>query len=1092
MLHVLVKPVWVIVAILALSLLAPGTADAQGASEDSIPPTPIDLSVEVTSRFGLVVQNHSDVWVYNVKVRIDVDAPLVLALQTKDSDDYSDGVLTISAIEPKTVKIDSGRYAVAITNSRSTSFSGVLRISASIISSSPEETAGFQYNNHVERWGSARTTSSRLSNVLLTSMAVLGSVTERHPALNGQTTFTVAAKNRANPSRSSYRTKEGVEVKITLAPGMSFASSSMPDTTISGNTAIWRVGDLPATRAATRTKTLDVPVSLSGSAPLETRCLTAEVYRVRPPDLEHQRRDDVARVCLGDGPKEVLEAWPRVDDDDDQDRLDLFAWFPCIGVTAYPCNTDDTLELVGNFDLYLPYVTTKQRRDDAATSATSIGAGVMYLQPESLVIHVDDRLGRIKKDGDIIWSTDRVMLLAEAFNKLSTSWTTQSAVTVTAPDGGNAPGRWTLASTDGFAFLDAVDSTKVTGATTSVADYRYVNRNLVVGVRVDFSEMGTYKALYEIIGTLSGTTYTDSATYTFHVGPMADLEVRDGGASPAVATGRRAYTVEAVNNGPSAAAAIEVKLTGVPEGAVADPGQGSYAQGACRSGLCEGVWTVGELAAPETARLSGRSTSATLAIIADGDPITATIESARDYTVCIDGNGGDVAASSRSACEAGGNSWHSAEYYDHTTSDCFDSAGQKVDASSRSDCEATGGNSWYSNDRDVRIASQPGTGTGYPDAPAGVRVVETSVANILMWQPVERVNGFEVTHYEVQRQASPWTTLADDVGGTVYADMDVRPGQLTPYRVRAVNRLGGPGPWSSPTLTAPDAPGDFTAEQLQGGEVRLTWTKPDGNGAAIIGYTIQVSTNGGQSWSDTGANLGADDTSWTHSNLSVGPVRLYRIRASTAHGPGPWAQAASADVAAPELAAYYLDGPSRIELSWTMPESNAVPVLSYELQQSPDGSAWSRLATVQSSDGMSYTHSGLSPGAIRHYRIRAVTALGHSPWSETAQAATAAGVPRNLRAQSNGPNEIVLTWTKPSGDAQIWGYHLDRKAEGIDWRRSTPKTGRPTWTITCRPEAPGATGCGPSAAPASNCWTATGRRRPAPPPTPAGPRCPRT
>ena len=30
------------------------------------------------------------------------------------------------------------------------------------------------------------------------------------------------------------------------------------------------------------------------------------------------------------------------------------------------------------------------------------------------------------------------------------------------------------------------------------------------------------------------TTYSDSGTYTFHVGPAADLEVRDAGASPEV------------------------------------------------------------------------------------------------------------------------------------------------------------------------------------------------------------------------------------------------------------------------------------------------------------------------------------------------------------------------------------------------------------------------------------------------------------------------------------------------------------------------------------------------------------------------------
>ena len=367
--------------------------------------------------------------------------------------------------------------------------------------------------------------------------------------------FKVDAKNRAGLPRGTdtgNNNKVGIQVKITLAPGMSFAWTSVPDgTTISGNSAIWSVGDLPASVDATRTKTLNVPVNLSGSAPLKTRCLTAEVHRVTPPEPDDVRYDDIATVCLGDGPLEVFEAWDTVEG---APSIGLFTFFPCIGVNDYPCNTTDTLELVVEASLLNPYLTTKQKRDDAAIPANSAHSGRMYLQPESVVVHVDDIRGRTMKGGRVIWSTGRLMNLRETQQRLTSRWQVNEAVTVTAPGGGNAPGRWLLTNTDdsshgNFDLLDAPDSTRVTYDLFSLTDLGTDPSDYFLDVKVDFWEMGTYVALFEIKGVLSTTTYIDSGTYTFHVGPMADLEVRDAGPNPAVAGNRRAYTIEAVNHG---------------------------------------------------------------------------------------------------------------------------------------------------------------------------------------------------------------------------------------------------------------------------------------------------------------------------------------------------------------------------------------------------------------------------------------------------------------------------------------------------------------------------------------------------------------
>ena len=78
--------------------------------------------------------------------------------------------------------------------------------------------------------------------------------------------------------------------------------------------------------------------------------------------------------------------------------------------------------------------------------------------------------------------------------------------------------------------------------------------------------MGTYKAdltqqtKYQDANT---TAYSgDTGRYTFHVGPVAELSVADGGDVPALASGQRAYTLDLSNHGPdpSVAAKVVVKL----------------------------------------------------------------------------------------------------------------------------------------------------------------------------------------------------------------------------------------------------------------------------------------------------------------------------------------------------------------------------------------------------------------------------------------------------------------------------------------------------------------------------------------------------
>ena len=847
------------------------------------------------------------------------------------------------------------------------------------------------------------------------------------PAMDGQAVFTVATVNRRFAGSGNSR-KVDAQVKITLTPGLSFASSSMTDTTISGNTATWRVGEQGERADA---KTLSVPVNLSGSAPLEKRCLTAEVTEVTPPDPEDWRFDNVATVCLGDAPTELLGAW-SIRTEPSLRHTSLFSFFPCVGVTDYPCGTDDTLELVTEVSLSLRSTVLKQRRTDSAHAASDDARGWMYLQPESVIIHVDDPVGRVVKDERTIWSTRNLMNLILDFRRLTPSWQAMQGVTVTAPGGGDAPGRWAFTHVNDIAYLDAPDRSKVVGPLFSLSLIGNDPREYFAETKVDFWEMGTYEALYETTGVLSGTTYTDSGAYTFHVGPVAELEVRDAGANPQVPGDRGAYTIEAVNNGPSDAGLVRVTLAGVPEGAAAEASRGDYAPGTCDpNGLCEGFWTIDGLESPASRPHSGSAETETLTLIADGAPITATIASAQDYTVCVDSNAVDVAASSESACTAGGNSWHTAKYYDHVT-----------------------------DNNTAQIASRTGTGRGHSEAPTLLRARRYGPIVLLDWQPVETLNGYPVTHYEVMRQrGTRWEPLSTTVTGTLYADLN--PGtELRAYRVRAVNRFGVAGPWSLPSKgeaaqVRTTAPRDFTATvSLDGTWIDLNWLPAATEGATVEGYDLEWRQRTSDPWDclraypaapcDPPLAAGATTAQLDLPLDTEGVGRYYRIRAVFDDGiEGPWAETRAVDKV-PEIpgdfAAVLSESGNAAVLTWTAPASRP-PITGYviDISESPDGDSRTNDRTVGGSV-TTWTHTGLGAGDVKYYRVKARNSAGEGEWTAWQSVGTGAGAPGSLRARANGPNEIVLTWSKPSSrDVEVSHYELEYSdfsaTDGYYWVR---------------------------------------------------------
>ena len=236
------------------------------------------------------------------------------------------------------------------------------------------------------------------------------------------------------------------------------------------------------------------------------------------------------------------------------------------------------------------------------------------------------------------------------------------------------------------------------------------------------------------------------------------------------------------------------------------------------------------------------------------------------------------------------------------------------------------------------------------------------------------------------------------------------------------------------TATAPDAPTGLSATADGQTQIDLSWTAPsDDGGANITGYRIEVSTDG-SSWSDLVANTNSTSTSYTHTGLTAGSNRHYRVsahqpsiprvRARRRMSPTPTRMPQRSPVS-PRGCRPTADGQTEIDLSWTAPsDDGGADITGYRIEVSTDGSSWSDLVANTNSTATSYTHTGLTAESTRHYRVSAINSAGTGPASNVDNATT------NSAPPPTRPTGVAVT-------GSITECSAEQVAPGVDSYRIT-------------------------------------------------------
>ena len=223
-------------------------------------------------------------------------------------------------------------------------------------------------------------------------------------------------------------------------------------------------------------------------------------------------------------------------------------------------------------------------------------------------------------------------------------------------------------------------------------------------------------------------------------------------------------------------------------------------------------------------------------------------------------------------------------------------------------------------------------------------------------------------------------------------------------------------------LNAPTAPTNLTAAGASETQIDLAWTPPSKTGGSdITGYKIEVSTDGGNNWTDLVADTSSTETEYSDTGLTAGDTRHYRVSAINGAGTGAVSDEASAIAAvlpgAPRFLAAVPVSETQIDLNWDAPEkTGGSDITGYKIEVSPNGrNNWTDLVADTNSTDTEYAHTGMSAGATRHYRVSAINGVGTGPLSNTALATadvTPPTVTTAATASATNYNKIKLRFSE--------------------------------------------------------------------------------
>jgi len=308
--------------------------------------------------------------------------------------------------------------------------------------------------------------------------------------------------------------------------------------------------------------------------------------------------------------------------------------------------------------------------------------------------------------------------------------------------------------------------------------------------------------------------------------------------------------------------------------------------------------------------------------------------------------------------------------------------------------------------------------------------------------------GAPITNYVLQlsQDGTSWDDVIHQTSSDTQMDIHgLKPNTHYQLRVSAVNEAGSSLPSTIEFITpvgpatSPQSP---KISSLTSTSLTLSWLLPQSNGGdSIADYLVQVSGNGGASWTVL-SHPRSNNLAFDVSNLSKNHVYKFKISAITSYGQGMESEILTVStlptVASPPtgLKVSAITG-TTVKLEWVVPSDNGGEVISdYQVEFSRDaGRNWVSVAhTASRSNYLSV--NGLAPGTTYLIRVAAVNAVGQSEYltGSVTTLTTTANAPKSLLASGVANSSLVLGWGLPdsNGGSGITDYQVEVTSNGAN------------------------------------------------------------
>ena len=398
-------------------------------------------------------------------------------------------------------------------------------------------------NNTARVWSYKYLTTSNSYIQAAGNYSVNVSMDDPSPSTGDTVNFTITA-GRENPYGAGFLTPPPIdlEVDIDLTDGLTvtgdptYGPPSRPASVIYNN-GVFDIGTRKEGETEPPMFSVTLPITVASNAVVNKQCLTAKLTGNPPPGVgphDDNISDNEARLCLGDQPVEPLLSG----------EVDAFTIYPCVGDTDPPCDSTDDVRV----------------RAVNNSSGKALAPGTAFFHIDSLKARIyDAKTGHSVNDGNTVsWQTAvtagrpytsglssgvELYYSRTPFVNKTTGWGGVGfGISAKDVDGNTPPpGKVFLRSTSsGNAFRKTESPNFEHLPTTPTGSLPGTSR---LNIFLEFEKLGTYKFAWHAAAkrsTVHGSedclpnssdvnqAFCAKETYTFHVGPMADLAVEDG------------------------------------------------------------------------------------------------------------------------------------------------------------------------------------------------------------------------------------------------------------------------------------------------------------------------------------------------------------------------------------------------------------------------------------------------------------------------------------------------------------------------------------------------------------------------------------